>query len=147
MINKAIIVGRLGKDPELNQGDGYAILNFTVATTESWKDRDGNKKEKTEWHNVSVMNEKQAVALNNFLKKGALVYVEGKMRTRSYEDQSGNKRYSFSVQVEYGGSVQVLSSRSDSENQGGGQQRQPQPQNSTPSGPDLNVEDPDDLPF
>lgn len=98
-INRVTLKGNLGKDPEirdLNNGD--AVASFSVATTESWKDKNGERKERTEWHNVVVWP-KILVDMCRTLKKGDTVLVEGKMATRSYEDQAGQKRWTTEVVV------------------------------------------------
>jgi single-strand DNA-binding protein len=97
-LNKVTLIGRLGKDPEVrNFQNGGKVVNFSLATSERWKDRDGNPKEKTEWHNIAVTNEKLADIAERYLRKGALVYIEGQMQTRKWQDQSGNDRYSTEV--------------------------------------------------
>lgn len=96
-LNKAMIIGRLGRDPELRytpNGQGYA--KFSVATDETWTDRSGEKQTRTEWHNIVVWG-KLAEICNQFLAKGRLVYIEGRIQTRQWEDQSGNKRYSTEI--------------------------------------------------
>lgn len=94
-VNKVIIVGNLGKDPEIKSfQNGGKIANFSVATSESWKDRNtGEKKEKTEWHNVSIKSEGLAGVAERFLHKGSKVYLEGKIETRKWQDNNGNDRY------------------------------------------------------
>lgn len=98
-INKVIIVGNLGKDPEVRSfSSGGKVVNFSVATSESWKSKDtGERKEKTEWHNISVYNEGLANVCEKYLRKGSKVYLEGKLQTRKWQDQSGNDRYSTDV--------------------------------------------------
>ena len=92
-VNKVILVGNLGKDPEVRfTNTGNAVANFSIATTEVWNDRDGKRQERTEWHNIVVWG-KQAEHCGQYLAKGRQVYVEGSIRTRSYDDKSGNKRY------------------------------------------------------
>jgi single-strand DNA-binding protein len=96
-VNKVILVGNLGKDPELRYTPGgQAVCDLRIATTESFTSRDGDKKESTEWHNVVVWG-KQAESCSQYLAKGRQVYVEGRLRTRSWEDKSGQKRYSTEV--------------------------------------------------
>jgi single-strand DNA-binding protein len=92
MVNKVILVGRLGRDPELRytQG-GQAVANFTVATNEFWRDKDGEKQERTEWHRIVAWG-KQAEFCGNYLTKGRQVYVEGRLQTREWEDKEGEKR-------------------------------------------------------
>ena len=92
-VNKVILVGNLGKDPEVRfTNSGSAVARLSVATSEVWNDRDGNRQERTEWHNVVVWG-KQGESCGQYLAKGRQVYVEGSIRTRSYDDKSGNKRY------------------------------------------------------
>lgn len=97
-VNRVILVGRLGKDPELKYTpSGSPVCTLTVATSESWTDKSsGQKQEKTEWHRV-VLWGRQAENCNKFLKKGSLVYLEGKIQTRSWEDKDGNKKYSTEI--------------------------------------------------
>ncbi|QAZ68404.1 single-stranded DNA-binding protein [Solidesulfovibrio carbinolicus] len=111
-INKVILVGRLGQDPKLNYlPSGQPVAEFSVATDESYKDREGNKVEKTEWHRVKVFG-RSAEFCNNYLAKGRLVYIEGSIRTRSWDDQQGQKRYMTEVVVSGPGhTVQGLDSR------------------------------------
>jgi single-strand DNA-binding protein len=93
MVNKAIIVGNLGKDPEVRfTPSGRAVAKFSVATTERWTDQQGQKQEKTEWHNIVVWG-KQAEICGQYLAKGRQVYIEGRITNRSYDDKDGNKRY------------------------------------------------------
>lgn len=92
-VNKVILVGNLGKDPELKYTpSGAAVANFSIATTERYKDRDGDKQEKTEWHNIVVWRQLAEIC-GKYLHKGKQVYVEGKLQTRSYDDRDGNKKY------------------------------------------------------
>jgi len=92
-VNKAIVVGNLGKDPEVRfTQSGRAMARFSVATTESWMDRENGKQERTEWHNIVVWG-KQAESCGQYLAKGRQVYIEGSIRNRSYDDKEGNKRY------------------------------------------------------
>ena len=92
-VNKVILVGNLGKDPEIRfTGAGRAVCKFPLATTTSWNDNDGNRQERTEWHNIIVWG-KQGENCGKFLSKGRQVFVEGEIRNRSYDDKDGNKRY------------------------------------------------------
>ena len=96
-VNKVILVGNLGKDPEVRYLEGgTAVANFSLATTESYKDKQGNRIEQTEWHNIVVWRGLAEVA-EKYLKKGSQVYVEGKLRNRSYDDKDGVKRYSTEI--------------------------------------------------
>ena len=96
-VNKVILVGNLGKDPELRQTQsGTSVGNFSMATSEKYNDRDGNKVENTQWHNIVVWN-KLADICAQYLTKGKQVYIEGKLQTRSWDDRDGNKRYTTEV--------------------------------------------------
>jgi len=96
MLNKAVLIGRLGSDPEVKYTkDGTAVANFSMATTEKWK-KDGEWQEKTEWHRI-VSWGKLAEVCGDFLRKGSLVYIEGKIQTRSWEDKEGNKKYTTEI--------------------------------------------------
>src|SRR6201999_2928104 len=98
-VNKVILVGNLGKDPEVrNTQDGSKIVNLTLATSETWNDRSsGERNEKTEWHRVVIFNDRVADVAERFLKKGAKIYVEGQLQTRKWTDQQGQERYSTEV--------------------------------------------------
>lgn len=96
-VNKVILVGNLGKDPEVRHLDnGASVANFPIATTESYKDRNGNRQETTEWHNIVLWRGLADIA-EKYLRKGNQIYVEGKLRTRSWEDKEGNTRYTTEV--------------------------------------------------
>nr|WP_306266725.1 single-stranded DNA-binding protein [Pararhizobium sp. IMCC3301] len=127
-VNKVILVGNLGADPEirrLNSGD--PVVNLRIATSESWRDKNsGERREKTEWHQVVIFNDNLAKVAENYLKKGAKVYLEGQLQTRQWEDQSGQKRYSTEIVLQkYRGELQMLDSRGQGgqESAGGGQDR------------------------
>jgi len=126
MINKVILVGNLGADPELRYTtSGTAVATLGVATSRSWKDKDGNKQEETEWHRVIVWAQ-TAEFCGNYLKKGSKVYVEGRLQTRKWQDQSGNDKYTTEVIAQ---TVQNLSPRnSEGGGEGGGFQEPPLPQ-------------------
>ena len=98
-VNKVILVGNLGKDPEIRRTqDGRPIANLSVATSESWRDKaTGERKEKTEWHRVVIFNEGLCKVAEQYLKKGAKVYIEGQLQTRKWTDQSGAEKYSTEV--------------------------------------------------
>lgn len=116
MLNKVQIIGRLGKDPELRYSQsGTPVANLSVATDESYKDRDGNKVEKTEWHRITCF-QKQAENCADYLAKGSLVYVEGSLTTRKWQDQQGQDRYTTEIKAER---VQFLDRKGD--NQGADQ--------------------------
>jgi single-strand DNA-binding protein len=109
-VNKVILVGNLGKDPESRSfQNGGEVVSFSVATSESWKDRNsGDRKEKTEWHNVSIFSEGLARVAKSYLRKGSKVYLEGQLETRKWQDQSGNDRYSTDVVLRQFNSAMVL---------------------------------------
>ena len=98
-VNKVILVGNLGKDPEIRRTqDGRPIANLSIATSETWRDKNsGERKEKTEWHRVVIFNEGLCKVAEQYLKKGAKVYIEGALQTRKYTDQSGVEKYSTEV--------------------------------------------------
>jgi len=100
MVNLVILVGRLGKDPEIRYTqDGAAVCNFSIATSETWKDRNGEKQQKTEWHRIIAFR-KLAEICNQFLQKGSLIYLEGKLQTRTWEDKDGNKRSTTEIRMD-----------------------------------------------
>ena len=110
-LNKVFLVGRLGKDPEIRfSGDGNAIANFSIATNETWKNKEGNQQEKTDWHNIVVFGASAEKYIQPYVKKGTLVSVEGKLQTRDWEDKDGNKRYTTEVIADLYGGVQILGS-------------------------------------
>ena len=96
-VNKVILVGNLGRDPEVRyMPNGDAVANFSIATTETWKDKQGNRQEKTEWHNI-VMYRRLAEIVGEYLKKGSQVYIEGRLQTRKWQDKQGNDRYTTEI--------------------------------------------------
>jgi len=110
-LNKVFLIGRLGKDPEIRfSGDGNAIANFSIATNETWKNKEGNQQEKTDWHNIVVFGASAEKYIQPYVKKGTLVSVEGKLQTRDWEDKDGNKRYTTEVVADLYGGVQILGS-------------------------------------
>lgn len=153
-INKVILVGNLGKDPELRYTpSGAAVANFTLATSERFKDKSGEWQEKTEWHNIVAWRQLAEIC-GKYLHKGKQVYIEGKIQTRSYDDRDGNKRYTTEIVADQmqmlgragddgGGSARPQESRAPRATQGA-------PRNSTPTHEDFG-EPPfnpdDDIPF
>lgn len=116
MINKVTLVGRLGKDPEVRHFDNNSsVCNFTLATNETYTDKDGNRIEQTEWHNLAIWKKGLIDVAEKYLGKGQLIYIEGKLRTRNWEDQSGAKRYSTEVVVD---NFKMLERKEDSSQQG-----------------------------
>lgn len=109
-VNKVILVGNLGADPEVKSfQNGGKVCNLRIATSESWKDRNsGERKERTEWHSVSIFSEGLAGVAERFLRKGSKVYLEGQLRTRKWQDQSGNDRYTTEVVLQGPGAVLTM---------------------------------------
>ncbi len=144
-VNKAILIGNLGADPELRYtASGQAVASFSIATTEKWRDKDGNMQESTEWHRI-VLWARQAEIAKEYLSKGSPVYIEGRIQTRNYDDKDGIKRYVTEI---VGQRMQFLGSRGGSGGGGGGQSGGG-PSGGPPPGPEgggLDSED-DDLPF
>jgi len=121
-VNKVILIGNLGKDPEVRSfQSGGKVVSFTLATSESWSDRtSGERKEKTEWHNVVIKNDKLGELAEKYLKKGSKVYLEGKVETRKWTDQSGQDKYTTEIIIPpFRGELTFLSGREDG---GGGYQ-------------------------
>lgn len=118
-VNKVILVGNLGADPESRSlPSGGEVVNLRIATSENWKDRDGNRQERTEWHQVVIWNENLAKVAKSYLRKGSKVYLEGQLQTRKWQDQSGNDRYSTEVVLQrFRGELVLLDRR---EGGGGG---------------------------
>ena len=112
-VNKVILVGNLGADPESRSlNNGGEVVNMRVATSESWKDRDGNRQERTEWHNVVIFNENLGRVAKSYLRKGSKVYLEGQIQTRKWQDQSGNDKYTTEVVLQrFRGELVLLDSR------------------------------------
>ena len=139
-INKVIIVGNLGQDPETRyMPSGAAVTNFTVATNESWKDKQtGEQNERTEWHSVAMFGRLAEIAAE-YLRKGSQVYIEGRLRTRKWQDKQGNDRYTTEIVAD---EMQMLGSRS-----GGGAPMGDSSSPSRESAPAPNEEFDDDIPF
>jgi single-strand DNA-binding protein len=120
-VNKVILVGNLGRDPEIrNTQDGSKIVNLALATSETWNDRQsGERKEKTEWHRVVIFNDRVADVAEKYLKKGAKIYVEGSLQTRKWTDQGGQERYSTEVVIgRFNGQLTMLDGRSGGDSGG-----------------------------
>ncbi|MBI2767888.1 MAG: single-stranded DNA-binding protein [Chloroflexi bacterium] len=114
-VNKVILVGNLGRDPEVrSMQDGRSMVNMSVATSDTWRDRQsGERKERTEWHRVVIFNEKLAEVAQKYVRKGSKVYVEGQLSTRKWTDQSGQERYTTEVVIpRFGGALTMLDGRS-----------------------------------
>ena len=122
-VNKVILVGNLGRDPESRSfQNGGKKVELRIATSETWKDRaSGERKEKTEWHTVSIFNEGLANTAERYLRKGSKVYIEGQLQTRKWQDQSGQDRYSTEVVLQgFGGTLVMLDGRGEGGGGGGG---------------------------
>lgn len=116
-VNKVILVGNLGRDPEIRSTqDGLRIANLSVATSESWRDKNsGERKEKTEWHRVAIFNERLVDIVEKYLKKGSKVYIEGALQTRKWTDNAGQERYTTEVVLQrFRGELTMLDGRSGS---------------------------------
>ncbi|MCJ9428993.1 single-stranded DNA-binding protein [Kordiimonas marina] len=115
-VNKVILVGNLGRDPEVrNMQDGSPVVNLSIATSETWRDRaSGERKERTEWHRVVIFNENLAKVAQQYLRKGSTVYVEGQLQTRKWTDQSGQEKYTTEIVLQrYRGELTMLGGRGD----------------------------------
>ena len=124
-VNKAVILGNVGNDPELRfMSNGKAVANFTVATSEQWKDQQGQKQERTEWHRM-VAYDKLAEIIGQYVKKGSKLYLEGKLQTREWTDQQGQKKYTTEIIVN---EMQMLDGKPQGGQQAQGQQQAPQGQ-------------------
>ena len=155
-VNKVILVGNLGDDPEARSlNNGGEVVNLRVATSENWKDKDGNRQERTEWHRVVIFNENLGRVAKNYLRKGSKVYLEGAIQTRKWQDQSGADRYSTEVVLQrFRGELVLLDSRDGggggaargggdfADDAGGGTRTQSRPQ---PAAFDTDLDD--DVPF
>ena len=116
MLNKVMLIGRLGRDPEIRYTQsGNAVASFSIATSEYWRDKQGQRQEKTEWHDI-VAWDRLADQAQSYLKKGSMVYIEGKLQTRSWDDQQGQKKYRTEVVANQ---VRFLDSRESTERSGG----------------------------
>lgn len=113
-VNKVILVGNLGADPDVRRlNSGEPVVNIRIATSESWRDKNsGERREKTEWHNVVIFNDNLAKVAEQYLKKGMKVYVEGQLQTRKWQDQSGQERYTTEIVLQkFRGELQMLDAR------------------------------------
>jgi single-strand DNA-binding protein len=122
-VNKVILVGNLGKDPEVrSMNNGGEVVSFSVATSENWNDKaSGERREKTEWHNVVIFNENLGRIAKQYLRKGSSVYLEGQLQTRKWQDQSGNDRYTTEVVLQrYRGELTLLGGRGEGGGAAGG---------------------------
>ncbi len=143
-VNRVILIGNLGKDPEIRNLEGGAkVANFSLATTEVFKNRNGEKSEHTEWHNIVLWRGLAEVA-EKYLRKGNPVYIEGRIRSRSWDDKDGNKRYTTEIVAD---NLQMLGGRKDSGDNGGTAYAQKQEETSAADPSDIDTSVDDDLPF
>jgi len=132
-LNRVMLIGNLGQDPDIrSMQNGGKVCNLSIATSETWKDRNtGERKEKTEWHRVVVFNEGLVGVIENYVKKGSKVFIEGQLETRKWQDQNGNDKYTTEIVIKnYNGSLTMLDGRNDNQGGGGYQQQRPQAQQS-----------------
>lgn len=142
-VNKVILIGNLGRDPEVRATqNGSRIANMTIATSESWRDKaSGERKEKTEWHRIAVMNEPLVAIVEKYVRKGSKVYVEGALQTRQWQDKEGATRYTTEVIIgRFNGALTLLDGKQQSGEADEPAQRQPQQKQSI--GADLDDEIP-----
>ena len=152
MVNKVVLVGRLGKDPEVRHlSDTSSVCNFTLATNESYKDRQGNRVDQTEWHNITIWRPGLVGVAEKYLQKGSSFTLKGKLKTRAWDDKEGNKRYTTEVHVDQ---LQMLERSQDAGSSMAPQSNalcQPTPSQGSPSTTDSTVSNTpkvdDDLPF
>ncbi len=142
MVNKVILIGNLGKDPEVRQFENNSVANFSLATSETYTDKTGEKKTLTEWHNVSVWG-RGAEVVEKYLKKGSKVYIEGKITYRKYQDKDGVDRYSTDIKAD---TFKFLDSREGGNSSGTGYNPESNSATQKNEAPDYNS-DADDLPF
>lgn len=146
MLNKVILIGRLGKDPETRlMPNGEAVCNFSVATSESWKDQSGQRQERIEWHNITMYRRLAEIA-GQYLKKGSQVYLEGKIQSRKYTDKNGAERTAYNIIVN---EMKMLGGGSDGQQAQSAQAETPTPPRrqaqATPAAPAEDIDD--DIPF
>lgn len=144
-VNKVILIGNVGKDPEVKHlQSGFSVSSFSLATSESYTNKSGEKVTNTEWHNISVLNDKIIPIVEKYVLKGSQIYIEGKIKTRSWDDKDGVKKYSTEIVLDFNGVLQLL----------GGKQEQKQSSGNTAFYPNAKVKqndfssgsDPNDLP-
>lgn len=148
-LNKVTLIGHLGADPEArNFQGGGKVVNLRIATSESWKDKStGERKERTEWHSVAVFAEHAAKYAETYLRKGALVYLEGKLETRKWQDQSGTDRYTTEITIRpFGGELMGMD-KPDGDRQERREERQEQRQESSGYGAGGRPDMDDEIPF
>lgn len=146
-MNRATLIGRLGRDPEIKTTQGGSrVVSFSIATSERWRDKNtGERKEKSEWHNIVIWNEGIGKVAEQYLKKGSMCLIEGKIETRKWQDRDGNDRYTTEIVVpQYGGYLELLGGKQDSD--GGSPEDKPREGRQENSAP-LRQQLDDDIPF
>jgi len=146
-LNKVLLIGRIGNDPENKQmQNGKSVARLSVATSESWKDKStGERKEKTEWHRVVIFNEGLVSVVQKYLKKGAQVYIEGQLNTNKYTDSSGQEKYSTQIVLQgYNSTLTMLGGKSSSSGEGGKLEGSQLPSDDMP---DISQDPDDKVPF
>ena len=147
-VNKVILVGNLGRDPEIRSTqDGTRVANLSLATSESWKDKtSGERRERTEWHRVVIFNDRLVDVVERFLKKGSKIYIEGQLQTRKWTDQSGQERYTTEIVLQrYRGELTMLDSRAGGDTSGAGAGSSGGPPDAGPGRTPADFDD--DIPF
>lgn len=145
-LNKAILIGRLGRDPEVrHMPNGEAVCNFSIATSETWKDQSGQKQERTEWHAITLYRRMAEVA-GQYLKKGSLVYIEGRIQSRKYTDKNGIERTAYEI---IGSEMKMLGGKAEGSSESANTAEPPAPpRRQAPAAPAQPVDDiDDDIPF
>ena len=143
-LNKAILIGRLGRDPEVRyMPNGEAVCNFSIATSETWKDQHGQKQERTEWHNITLYRRMAEVA-GQYLTKGSLVYIEGRIQSRKYTGKDGIERTAYEI---IGSEMKMLGGGNDSGQQNAQHKPPEPPSRQAPAAPAQPVDDIDEIPF
>ena len=147
-VNKVIVIGTLGRDPDIRStNDGRQIANLSVATSEHWKDKNtGERREKTEWHRVTIFNDRLAKVAADYLRKGSRVYIEGQLQTRKWTDQQGVERYTTEIVLsQFRGDMQMLSERKNGDQSPRDPQAPPRQNNDDPRTQRADLDD--DIPF
>lgn len=144
-VNKAILIGRLGRAPEVRyMPNGEAVCNFSIATSETWKDQNGQKQERTEWHNITLYRRMAEVA-GQYLKKGSQVYIEGRIQSRKYTDKNGIERTAYEI---IGNEMKMLGGKAEGSSESANTAEPPAPPSrQTPGAPAQPVDNIDEIPF
>lgn len=149
-VNKVILIGNVGKDPEIRASqDGKRFASFSIATTESWRDKSsGERKDRTEWHNISITNDALVSIVERFVKKGSKIYIEGQLQTRKWTDNNGADKYTTEVVLRpYNGEIVLLDNKPDGQSGSGAEYSQASTGSSYGTGASFADDLDDDLPF